>query len=71
MSIGSTVCVESLSEGGKKLSFTLVADKNDPNPGEVGIHTPLGQSLLDAQVGDEVENQVGSYIKEVRVLEIR
>ena len=71
VSIGSKVCVESHSEGGKKLSFTLVADKNDPNSGEVGIHTPLGQALLDAQVGDEVEYQVGSYIKEVRVLEIR
>ncbi|MXX90812.1 MAG: DUF4011 domain-containing protein [Boseongicola sp. SB0677_bin_26] len=69
--LGSKVSVESLSDGGKKLSFTLVADRNDPSSGEVGIHTPLGKALLDARLGDEVEYQAGSYIKEVRVLEIR
>ncbi len=68
--LGSKVCIESLNDRGKKLSFTLVENKNDPDSGEVGIHTPLGQALLDARVGDNVEYQVGSYIREVRILEI-
>ncbi len=69
--LGSKVSVESLSGDGKKQSFTLVANRNDPDSGELGIHTPLGQALLDARIGDEIEFQVGSHIMEVRVLEIR
>lgn len=71
VTLGSKVKIENLSDRGKKLAFTLVAGDSDPETGRVGIHTPLGEALLDAQVGDEVEYQVGSHIKEVRVLEIR
>jgi transcription elongation GreA/GreB family factor len=67
---GSNVKVESLSDGGKKLSFKLVDGKNDPDNGLVGIHSPLGAALLDAEVGESVEYQVGSYVREVKVLEI-
>jgi len=69
--LGSKVRIEHLSDGGKKLAFTLVEGENDPNAGRVGVHTPLGEALLDAQIGDEVEYQVGSHIKEVRVLDIK
>lgn len=61
--------VENITDG-KKLAFVLVEGENAPDQGKIGVHTPLGQALLDAQVGDEVEYQVGSHIKEVRVLEI-
>ena len=37
----------------------------------IGIHTPLGQALLEAEVGDEVEYRAGAYIREVRILEVR
>lgn len=67
--LGSKVKVENITDG-KKLAFTLVEGENAPDEGKVGIHTPLGQALLDAQIGDEVEYQVGSHIKEVRVLDI-
>jgi len=70
VSLGSRVKIENISEGGKKLAFTLVDGKNDPDQGIVGTHTPLGQALLDAQEGDEVEYQVGVHIKEVRVLTV-
>lgn len=70
IALGSKVKVENITDG-KKLAFTLVEGENAPNDGRIGIHTPLGQALLDAQVGEEVEYQVGSHIKEVRVLEIR
>ncbi len=71
VALGSKVKVENLSDGGRKLAFTLVEGENDPEAGKIGVHTPLGKALIDAQVGDEVEYQVGSHIKEVRVLEIR
>lgn len=67
---GSNVKVESLSDGGKKLSFKLIDGKNDPENGLVGIHSPLGAALLDAEVGESVEYQVGAYVREVKVLEI-
>lgn len=70
IALGSKVKIENITDG-KKLSFTLVEGENAPDDGRIGIHTPLGQALLDAQVGEEVEYQVGSHIKEVRVLDIR
>lgn len=70
IALGSKVKIEKIGDG-KKLAFTLVEGENLPDAGKVGLHTPLGQALLDAQVGDEIEYQVGSHIKEVRVLEIR
>lgn len=69
VALGSKVKVENITDG-KKLAFTLVEGENAPDEGKIGVHTPLGQALLDAQVGDEVEYQVGSHIKEVRVLGI-
>ncbi|WP_417682760.1 DUF4011 domain-containing protein [Roseibium sp.] len=69
VALGSKVKVENITDG-KKLAFTLVEGENAPEQGKIGVHTPLGQALLDAQVGEEVEYQVGSHIKEVRVLEI-
>jgi len=70
ISLGSKVKIENLSEGGKKLAFTLIAGESNPEEGLVGIYSPLGAALIDAQIGDSVEYLVGSYIKEVRVLEI-
>ena len=70
VALGSKVKVENITEG-KKLAFILVEGNNAPDKGIIGVHTPLGEALLDAQVGDVVEYQIGSYIKEVRVLEIR
>ncbi len=73
VALGSRVKIENLSAGGKKQAFTLVEGQSDPDTGKVGIHSPIGKALIDAhaQVGDKVEYQVKSDIKEVRVLEIR
>lgn len=68
--IGSRVKIEALSEGGRKMAFTIVREGHDPEKGRVGVHTPLGQALLDAQEGDEVEYQAGPYIREVRILSV-
>jgi transcription elongation GreA/GreB family factor len=64
------VKIESLSDKGRKLAFTIVSEGNDLENGMLGILTPLGQALIDAQEGDDVEYQVGVEIGEVRVLEV-
>ncbi len=71
VSLGSRVRVENLTDSGMILEFTLIEGGNDPDRGRVGTHTPLGAALIDTQVGDEVEFQVGSFIKKARVLEIQ
>ena len=63
--------VENITDGGKEIAFTLIEGNNDPEQERVGIHTPLGVALIDAQVGDEVEFQVGSVIKKARVVGIQ
>jgi len=70
VALGSPVTIENITDG-KKLAFTLVEGENAPDDGKIGVQTPLGQAVLEAQVGDEVEYQVGSHIKEVPVLEVR
>ncbi len=67
---GSSVKVENITDG-KVLAFTLVEGKNANGDDRIGLHTPLGEALLDTEVGDKVECRIGSRIKEFRVLEIR
>ena len=69
--VGSRVRLEKLGNGGGKMVVTLVSqDGHDADNGMLGVHTPLGQALLDATPGDQVEYQVGAYVHEVRVLEL-
>jgi len=68
--LGSHVKVETLGGTGRKLAFTIVDDGNDLERGKLGIHTPLGEALIDAQEGDEIEYQVGVEIREVRVIDV-
>ena len=62
--------LEKLGNGGGKLEVTLVAEGHDADNGMLGIHTPLGRALLDAEVGESVEYRAGSYIQEVLILQI-
>jgi very-short-patch-repair endonuclease len=68
--VGSTVRLQKLADG-HKLEITLVETDHDPDRGMIGIHTPLGEALLDAQEGDEIEYRTGPYLQEVRVLRIK
>ncbi|MFN3146963.1 MAG: AAA domain-containing protein [Paracoccaceae bacterium] len=68
--VGHTVRLEKLGNGSDELEITLVEAGHDPEHGMIGIHTPLGRALLDAEVGDEVEYRAGAYIREVRILEV-
>jgi transcription elongation GreA/GreB family factor len=66
--LGSRVKIESLSDKGRKLAFMIVGEGNDRENGRLGILSPLGQALIDAQESDEVEYQVGVEIRKARVL---
>lgn len=70
ISVGSTVRLEKLGNGGGKLEVTLVSEGHDADNGMLGVHTPLGQALLDAEVGENVEYRAGSYLQEVLILEV-
>ncbi|RKF13530.1 DUF559 domain-containing protein [Roseovarius spongiae] len=67
---GSTVRLEKLGNGGGKLEVTIVEDGHNAAHGMIGIHTPLAQALLEAEVGEEVEYKTGAYLQEVRILAI-
>jgi len=68
--LGSNVKIENLSEKGRMFAFTLVNEGNDLDNGKLSVHAPLGSALIDCQVGDTIEYQVGVEIKEVRILEV-
>ena len=67
--IGSKVLVEKIADG-RKMTFTLSKDQNDPDNGFVALHTPLGDALLEAEEGETVSYVAGSYVHEVRVLSV-
>ena len=67
--VGSRLKLKSLKDD-KKFLFELVEGFNDPSDGKVGIHTAMGQELLDCEEGDVVQIQNGSYLNEVEVISI-
>jgi transcription elongation GreA/GreB family factor len=69
VSVGSTVTVETITDG-RKLRFRIADTDHDPDNGVVGVHTPIGQALLDAEAGEKVAYVAGSYLREVRVLSV-
>lgn len=67
--VGSKVRIENLADGTKK-AFTLVGSQNNLTEGDLSVFSPLGQALLEAREGEEVEYQVGVDLREVRVLTV-
>lgn len=68
--IGTKVRLEKLEKGNGKMVVTIVSERDhDPSIGNIGVHTPLGEALLDKEVGETAEYLAGAYVKEVRVLE--
>ena len=69
--IGDTVRLQYLGEEGRQLEITLSRTENDPAAGFTHVDTPLGSALLGAEIGDEIEVLVGSYVRDAKVLDIR
>jgi hypothetical protein len=63
IAVGDTVRMKYLTDGQKTLQVTISKAKSDPTQGIVNHETPVAKALLGAEVGDEVEVLVGSYVK--------
>jgi very-short-patch-repair endonuclease len=70
VAVGDTVRVKYLNEDQKTLQITISNKKSDPSLGIVYYETPLARALLGAEIGDEVEVLVGSYVKPAIVEQI-
>ncbi|MCD6007629.1 AAA domain-containing protein [Halomonas sp. IOP_31] len=68
--VGSEVVVEQMFGDHRVMRFTIVENYNAPQKGLLGSHTPLGQALLDASAGEEVEYHQGDDHKKVRLIEV-
>ena len=69
--IGDTIRLQYLGKEGKQLEITLSRTENDPAAGVTHVDTPLGSALLGAEIGDEIEVLVGSYVRDAKILDIR
>jgi transcription elongation factor GreA len=68
--IGSTVVVQ--EDGSKPETYTIVgAAEANPKQGLISNESPLGQSLLDHRVGDEVEVNAPAGKLRFRVVKIK
>ncbi len=63
IAVGDTVRMKYLTDEGKTLQITISKTKSDPSLGIVNYETPVAKALLGAEVGDEVEVLVGSYVR--------
>jgi very-short-patch-repair endonuclease len=61
--IGDTVRVRYLGDEQKVIRITISEAGSDFHNGIVHFETPLAKALLGAELGDEVEVLVGSYVK--------
>jgi transcription elongation GreA/GreB family factor len=62
--------VKYLTEDRKTVQITISKKKSDPSLGVVYYETPIARALLGAEVGDEVEVLVGSYVRPAIVEQI-
>ncbi len=68
--IGTKIRLEKLEKGGGKMEVTLVSERDhDASKALIGVHTPLGEALLDKEVGETAEFTAGAYVKEVRIID--
>lgn len=64
--------VEIQTSDGRRIRVELVSkERHDPDKGRLGIHTPLGEALIGALSGEEVEYQSGPYLRTAKVLSVK
>ncbi|MDF3384512.1 MULTISPECIES: AAA domain-containing protein [unclassified Sulfitobacter] len=68
--IGTKIRLQKLEKGGGKMEVTLVSERDhDAAKAMIGVHTPLGEALLDKEIGEVAEFTAGAYVKEVRIID--
>lgn len=65
--IGDTVSIRFLSGTQSSLKVILSQERNDPKAGLVHATEPLGEALVGAEEGDEIEVLVGSTIRKALI----
>jgi very-short-patch-repair endonuclease len=70
VSIGDTVRVKYLADGGKELNVKISREKSDPSRGIVYCETPLAKALIGAEEGDEVSVLIGNQVRAAKIEEI-
>jgi transcription elongation GreA/GreB family factor len=63
VAVGDTARMKYLTDDRKTLQITISKTKPDSSQGIVNYQTPIAKALLGAEVGDEVEVLVGSYVR--------
>lgn len=69
VAIGSKVLLQRL-EDGSQFEITVVSNQSDPDKSLVSVFAPLGEALIDAVRGEDVDYQVGQQTKSVRVIRV-
>ena len=68
--IGDTVQVRYLDRDGTVLRFTVSSNRHAPDDGVIHKEKPIARSVLNAEVGEEVEILVGSYLRRAIIEEV-
>lgn len=59
-----------LARSDVQMEMTLVSERDhDASKALIGVHTPLGEALLNKEVGETAEFTAGAYVKEVRIID--
>jgi transcription elongation factor GreA len=69
--IGSTVVIESMKDGNKKIFEIVGPLETNPTRGRISHKSPLGAALIGRRKDDIVKISAGGGEKEYRILEIR
>jgi transcription elongation factor GreA len=68
--LGSKVTVEDMKSGEREEYTLVLAEMMDLDAGHISLASPLGRALKDQQVGDEVELQLPTMRRKLRVIEL-
>ena len=68
--LGSRVKVEDIASGDHEEYTLVLAEMMDIDAGHISLASPLGRALKDRQVGEEVQLQLPTMRRKLRVLEL-
>ncbi len=68
--LGSKVTVEDITSGEREEYTLVLAEMMDIDAGHISLASPLGRALKDQHVGDEVELQLPTMRRKLRVVEL-
>jgi transcription elongation factor GreA len=68
--LGSRVTVSDLASGDQDTYVVVLPEMMDIDEGHISMASPLGRALRDGKVGDEVELQLPTGRRQLRILEL-